>query len=110
MRFININQEGKVLDEEPYFASGTSKKGWVEETYNRLVEVFGEPNGEVDGYKVDVQWIIFTPVGVATIYNWKNGHNYNGEMGHDVEDITDWHIGGKDEEVVDYIVKALKEN
>jgi hypothetical protein len=51
--------------------------------------------------------LIHTPDGVATIYNWKNGKNYCGEMGEPVEKMTYWHIGGKNELVVIWIYKAL---
>lgn len=107
MRFININSKGKVNNERPYFATGTSLQGYINVDYKKLVEVFGEPNGEDDGYKVDSEWIIFTLAGVATIYNYKDGKNYLGEEGLEVEEITDWHIGGKDKEVVEWITRAI---
>ena len=86
---------------------GTSLMGYITVTFAQLVDVFGEP-GENDGYKTDAEWEIeFADGKVATIYNWKNGHNYNGCDGEDVEDITDWHIGGKDKNVVELVGQAL---
>jgi hypothetical protein len=87
--------------------SGTHLQGYVETTFARIVEVFGEPHTDGDGYKVDAEWVLRTPAGIATIYNYKDGKNYNGEAGMRVQDITDWHIGGHNEEVVEIIQKAL---
>ena len=76
--------------------SGTSLKGYISVDYSTLVEVFGPPHSDGDGYKVDAEWMLqFSNGVVATIYNWKNGQNYCGEDGLLVEDITEWHVGGK---------------
>ena len=90
-------------------AGGTSLMGNIETTYKNLLDTFGEPNGGDDGYKVDANWIIMTPAGVATIYNYKDGHNYLGEDGLDLWDITDWNIGGNSRLVVSWIENALKQ-
>lgn len=75
--------------------NGTSLKGYISIDYATLVELFGQPE-EGDGYKVDAEWVLqFSNGVVATIYNWKDGRNYCGDEGLDVEDICDWHIGGK---------------
>jgi hypothetical protein len=73
-----------------------------------LVKVFGEPNCVGDGYKTDAEWCISVDGKVATIYNYKNGKNYLGDEGYDVEEITTWHIGGFDSSVVKEIDKILK--
>jgi hypothetical protein len=73
--------------------NGTHRQGEVNESYARLVEVFGPP-GPGDGYKQDAQWIIEQDGVVATIYNYKDGPNYCGESGDPVHEIRDWHIGG----------------
>lgn len=89
--------------------SGTHLQGYIYEDYDRLVEAFGEPS-EGDGYKVDAEWIIeFDDGTVATIYNWKNGRNYCGGDGLDVEAITDWHIGGRSKRAVE-LVQAVLDN
>lgn len=82
---------------------GTHLMGYIDIEYDKLVSLFGEPT-DSDGYKVDAQWEIEFEDGlVATIYNWKDGKNYNGEEGLDVTEITDWHIGGHEKDVVDRI-------
>ena len=76
--------------------NGTSLQGSLAVSYSTLVEIFGAEHSEGDGYKVDAEWMLqFSNGVVATIYNYKDGVNYCGEDGLAVEDITDWHIGGK---------------
>jgi len=77
-------------------ANMTSLQGYIRTSYADLVACFGpsDPNS-IDDYKSDAGWTItFADGVVATIYNWKDGHNYCGDEGLDVEDITEWHIGG----------------
>jgi hypothetical protein len=75
---------------------GTSLQGYLEVNYSDLCEVFGMPNPEnCDNYKTDAEWNIqFSDGTIATIYNYKDGKNYCGEDGLDVEDIKEWHVGG----------------
>lgn len=78
----------------------TSLKGSITTTYTKLVQRYGEPC-ESDGYKSDAEWIIEWEDGlIGTVYNWKNGKNYLGNSGKEVENITDWNIGGHKEIVV----------
>ena len=87
---------------------GTHRQGYVNTTYDRLVEVFGEPESG-DGRKVDAEWIVQdseTEV-LATIYNYKDGVNYNGADGTPTTQITDWHVGGVDARAVDLVQRAL---
>jgi len=76
---------------------GTSLKGHLTLPYERMVEVFGEPHSRGwDGDKTDVEWAFETSEGIVfTLYNWKNGKNYCGEFGLEVEKMTEWNIGGK---------------
>lgn len=75
--------------------NGTHLQGYITADYDELTAVFGEPTSDGDGYKVDAEWdLVFADGTVATIYNWKNGHNYLGEEGLPPECITRWHIGG----------------
>lgn len=87
--------------------NGTSLQGYVEISYKKLIEVFGKPNVKVDGYKTDAEWLIMTPVGIATIYNYKDGKNYCGKAGKATSKIVEWHIGGRSDEVVNFIREAL---
>ena len=75
---------------------GTSYAGIVTANYSLLVERFGQPSDSFDNYKSDAEWQIeFEDGSVATIYNWKDGKNYLGPDGLPIEDITEWHIGGR---------------
>ena len=86
-------------------------QGYLAVTYARLVEVFGEPNSGNDGYKTDAEWTIkFPDCTIASIYNYKDGKNYEGADGLAVEDITEWHIGGKTKKSLTYIKQVLQEN
>lgn len=82
-------------------------QGEVTTTYKNLVSKLGRQNETTDKYKVDAEWLIMTPVGHATIYNYKDGKNYNGREGLAIKDITNWHIGGQNPEVVDYVKRFL---
>ena len=100
----------KVVMKESYV--GTSLQGYVDVSYGDLVKVFGEPNSQGDDYKVDAEWNGTINDLAFTIYNYKDGKNYVGAKGKKVEDIRDWHIGGKSLEVVqlvnDYIFEQTK--
>lgn len=90
--------------------TGSGFKGEIKTTYQNIVNKFGKPhfNEEDSGdNKVAREWVIDTPDGIATIYNYKDAKNYLGEEGKNPEDITDWHIGGKNNEVVEHIKEAL---
>ena len=74
--------------------NGTCLQGEVQATYAELCDLFGSHH-DGDGYKVDAEWYVqFGDGTVATIYNWKNGKNYEGENGLPLEQIDSWHIGG----------------
>ncbi len=70
---------------------GTMRQGSLTAPYSHLVDLFGEPLPG-DGRKTNVQWIIETEEGVSTIYDYSID-----EHTMPVEDVTDWHVGGKDE-------------
>jgi len=87
--------------------NGTSLVGEIKANYGDLKAIFGAPT-DGDGYKVDAEWEVeFENGTVATIYNWKNGKNYNGASGTAKTKITDWHIGGNDQEAVSLVKQAL---
>ena len=73
---------------------GTHLQGVISMPYSKIVKVFGEPR-IWDEEKVDAYWeIVFEDGTPATIYNYKDGKNYNGKDGLETDDITEWHIGG----------------
>ena len=98
-----------VLNTSDYILDGTHLQGLINIDYDKLVKLFGLPiQLGSDGYKIDSEWVLkFDDGKIATIYNWKDGHNYLGRYGKDVEDITEWHIGGHDSVVVDRIKKII---
>lgn len=108
-----INEAGEISeateDQIPAQLYGTGLQGYVDTPYSVLVELFGEPH-EGDGEKVDAEWDIVTPAGIAHIYNYKDGVNYLGAEGTPTEKIRDWHIGGKNKNVVAWIHMALRTN
>ena len=53
-------------------------------------------------------FIAYDPV-VVSIYNWKNGKNYLGLEGLQVNEITDWNIGGFSPRAVEIVEDVLKE-
>ena len=93
-------------------ANGTSLSGYINTSYNTLVELFGESLGPSSDNKVAAEWHLLIKdkgeeVGFATIYNYKDGKNYAGNNGMNVEDIQTWHVGSKSKfnfyDVEDYI-------
>lgn len=88
--------------------SGTSLQGYIECDYETLCRVFGKETSDGDGYKVDVEWDLeFSDGVVATIYNWKNGKNYCDEDGLEIDEITEWNVGGHSKQAFDNVSKAL---
>jgi len=87
--------------------NGTCFQGYLNCTYKDIVRCYGEP---LEGdHKTDAEWIILWDDGlVGTIYNWKNGKNYLGEDGIEVEDITEWNIGGSKKNVETRINNKVK--
>jgi hypothetical protein len=73
--------------------NGTSLKGYVKTTFNKLVATFGEPCIHIapsEMEKVTIEWILrFVDGTIATIYDWK-GYGYQPAPDEEYE----WHIGG----------------
>lgn len=82
--------------------SGTHLQGYVTTTFDRLVATFGRPTySDPSGSdKVQYEWVLQTPAGIATVYDYKN-------YGIDARTVTDWHVGGHDGSVVPVIGAAL---
>jgi hypothetical protein len=80
--------------------NGTCLQGYMEATYDQLVEVFGEPEG--GGDKTTVEWCLaFEDGTVATIYDWKE---YQTPMGR-----YNWHIGGRNNLAVARVQQAFRQ-
>jgi hypothetical protein len=91
-------------------AGGTSLQGYVNTSYKRLVELFGEPDpANTDGYKMSTEWDVEDEDGsVYTIYDYKATKLYSSD-GLSVSKFRklpdyDWHIGG----VSNYGIEDLK--
>lgn len=101
---------GFKMTQDHSLLNGTHFIAEIKVDYHKLVEFFGNPS-EGDGHKMDAEWmILFDDDTVATIYNWKNGHNYLGIDGYAVEDIDLWHIGGHDQQAAENVKKVLNIN
>lgn len=110
---IQINKKGEVKKTEgkfPYPKNGSCLQDYINISYKNLVKVFGKQNDKTDEYKTDAEWFIKTPAGFATIYNYKDGKNYNGKDGLEIKNIMDWHIGGENRNTAEYIFTAIKKN
>ena len=97
------------MTDNPIDVSGTHLQGYINTTYAKLVDTFGEPNGDYDDYKSQAEWALVTPAGdVVTIYDYKQGARYRGRAhGIAVEDVTEWHVGGKVPTVVSWVQRQL---
>lgn len=88
---------------------GTGYRGILNANYYDLVQIFGEPEQGV--FKTDAEWVLYFEDGtLATIYNYKDGKNYLGADGLDVEDITEWHVGGFNQEAFHAVFLTFKAN
>jgi hypothetical protein len=84
--------------------------GAIDCSYAKLVKLLGPPNAQHDDYKSDAEWSLRVNGKVMTIYNYKDGKNYNGKSGIATTRLRDWHIGGEDnlDTEIEILKKALK--
>jgi len=83
--------------------NGSSLKGYIETTYDKLKSVFGDPyyGPDADGDKTTCEWVItFKDGKVVTIYDYKAGEVTP-------TDLYDWHIGGNSPKVLDYVATLM---
>ena len=87
---------------------GTSFIGYVYAGYSQLCLAFGEPSipNRLD-IKTDAEWMVYTPYGIAVIYNYKDGKRYLKEAGLDVSDICEWHVGAKNTNAYEWVKNKL---
>ena len=97
----------KITEEGMKLRNGTSFQGCVKAHYSQLVEMFGEPYTNPDNHKTDAEWIVSTPYGPATIYNYKNGYSYLGLSALKLDEMDEWHVGGKNGESYEWIMQRL---
>ena len=106
MKLIKINMS---------MINGTGYMGKISLSYNNMVEIFGEPHnfGFIDD-KTDVEWFFKIDNVIVTIYNWKDGQCYLGNKGLKINQLNEWHIGGKSKDslkkVNEYIRYFIKTN
>ena len=112
-----MEKDKMIIKKEFTDISGTCLQGYVNCTYDDLLNTFGKPTceGGIET-KIEVEWELsfydpelkFNEDHVATIYNWKNGIRYCGEKeGLEVKNIKQWHIGGHSQDAVNCVMKAL---
>ncbi len=81
---------------------GTSLKGYVNLTYNQLVEVLGEPTfkEESGDGKTQKEWVVEVDGEVFTIYDWKT---YDVE--YTMNELNRFNVGGKTSahDFIDYL-------
>lgn len=85
------------IDSDDYKFAGTSLSAYLFVDYKKIIKLLGEPNAIGDTYKVDAEWEFEMNGKRMTIYNYKDGKNYNGRNGLPVSKITEWHIGSSDD-------------
>ena len=80
--------------------NGTCYQGNVKTTYDKLVQILGQPKGGSADGKTTCEWHLeFQDGSVATIYDWK--------MGTTPKEEHNWHVGGKDPVSLNYLQEAL---
>jgi len=89
-------------------SGGGCLNGRILVSFAKLVRLLGEPNSNNDGYKTDAEWAVSFKGETFAIYNYKDGKNYNGKGGLDIEQLMDWHIGGNDKVVANELIELIK--
>jgi len=84
----------------PADCSGTSLQGYIDTSFEELVQVFGAPHIE-GGDKTTAEWSFISDDGIRfTIYDWKQSSTpYN---------IYSWHVGGKNVNAISTVVSILR--
>lgn len=80
----------------------TSLQGYVDTSYNRLVDVFGAPHWR-GGDKTTVEWAFFHDGERITIYDYKWESCQNDTVEH-------FHIGGDSRKAVEIVKSFLEKN
>jgi len=95
---------------------GTSLTGEFTCSYKDLVNLFGPPNSEGDGYKVSTEWVLKNEDtgAILTIYDYKMTELYDEDYC-TVEEFRnlpsyEWHIGSKGKKNADTLIQFLSDN
>lgn len=85
-----------IVNDEDISTNGTSFMGCITTTYDKLVQLFGEPMKGSDDGKTTAEWVIqFEDGEVATIYDWK--------LSSTPTNLYDWHVGGHSHRALDLL-------
>ena len=103
--FISLNKPSKNI-------RGSGNMGYIECSYDYLVNLFGEPVLPTDNYKTSAEWHIDVRrndklVGTVAIYDYKQHNNYTKD-GTETKDITSWHIGAKSAKVAGELIAFVE--
>lgn len=91
--------------------AGTSQQGYAPFSYDRIVEVFGEPDEKSWDSSSAFTWsILFEDSTVASIYDYKESSVYDERLPSPEQmkqDFMGWHIGGRGWYSVALVMAAL---
>lgn len=111
LRYLVLTRKEDMNTELQKERIGASFKGYMYATYEQLKTVFGEPYSPDElNSKTDVEWILRTPHGVATIYNYKDGKRYLGDSGLEHKNICEWHAGAKNNDSYHWLKSELEDS
>lgn len=100
MLFKTINNSNKTF--------GSSYKGEIQYNFWHLVNKLGSPVIGSGDNKITACWnLLFNDGTVATIYNYKDGVNYNKSNGVALDNITNWHVGGHSDKALTLVKELL---
>lgn len=91
--------------------AGTSLQGFAPFPYDRIVEVFGEPDEKAWSAESAFTWsITFADGTVASLYDYKESSLYDERLPSPEQmkrDFAMWHIGGKGWPAVHLVIREL---
>ncbi|MEM9354600.1 MAG: hypothetical protein AAGB04_00160 [Pseudomonadota bacterium] len=88
---------------------GTCQQGAIKCSYDELVDKFGSPITDCvsDDKSYAVWFVRFEDCTIATICDWKTHKSYCGADGSEIEDVTQWSIGGRSRNSASHVYDAL---
>ena len=79
---------------------GTCLQGYIDASYDYLLEMFGEHEGASGDGKVQAEWMLKINGVVVTIYDWKYYDT-------PVERVKKWNIGGHGKEAAEQLKNLM---